>query len=164
MTRGGQIYIHTYITMKMVIRLVGISILRTDSLTSCFICNITSIQDLGHEHTDFVEARLGKRIIEGLLGDAELEALAVVSMAGVAAEGVTFPEVLGQTADLMLLQRLMMRAQNSLNANEQQNMTRWAVWQSVRMLRDYEKEYNALMEVMKRWGRVQECIAAIESA
>ena len=95
---------------------------------------------------------------------AELEALAVVSMAGVAAEGVTFPEVLGQTADLMLLQRLMMRAQNSLNANEQQNMTRWAVWQSVRMLRDYEKEYNALMEVMKRGGRVQECIAAIESA
>lgn len=34
--------------------------------------------DLGKEHTDFVEAKLAKRIIEGRLSDKELDLLAVV--------------------------------------------------------------------------------------
>lgn len=48
-------------------------------------------------------------------------------MAGLAAEGLNFDKVEGQTADLMTLQRLINRTKPKLSNNEQQNLTRWAV-------------------------------------
>jgi hypothetical protein len=48
-------------------------------------------------------------------------------MAGLAAEGMNFDKVEGQTADLMTLQRLINRTKPKLSNNEQQNLTRWAV-------------------------------------
>ena len=57
--------------------------------------------DLGTEHTDFLESRLQRKIVGAQrLSDEEIDALAVIAMAGVAAEATTFPEVVGQTADL----------------------------------------------------------------
>ena len=49
--------------------------------------------DIGKAHTDFAEAKMGSRLIERTLDDAELDVLAVMSMAGVAAEAQEFEEV-----------------------------------------------------------------------
>ena len=36
-----------------------------------------------------------------------------------------FEQIMGQTADLMDLQRILQRSQNKLNDSAQQNITRW---------------------------------------
>jgi hypothetical protein len=121
--------------------------------------------DLGKEHTDFLEARLERKIVGAQrLSDDEIDALAVVAMAGVAAEAMHFPEVIGQTADLISLQRAMNRAVVPLAPNTQQNITRWAVWQAAVMLRGNPGAYDALREAMARRAPVAECIAVIEKA
>lgn len=61
--------------------------------------------EIGKEHTDLVDAKLQARLFERTLGDEELDQLAVVAMAGLAAEGMKHEDVQGQSADLMLLQR-----------------------------------------------------------
>ena len=54
--------------------------------------------DLQKAHTDFAEAKIGKRIIERQLEDDEINQLAVVAMAGATSEGMKYPEVGGQGA------------------------------------------------------------------
>jgi hypothetical protein len=49
--------------------------------------------------------------------------MAIVAVAGIAAEGQAFEEVMGQNQDLMDLQRLLMRSKTKLNDAQQQNMT-----------------------------------------
>ena len=45
------------------------------------------------EHTEFAEAKIQKRLIERSLEDSEIDQLAVVSVAGIAAEGQKYEEV-----------------------------------------------------------------------
>ena len=52
--------------------------------------------DLQKAHTDFAEAKIGKRIIERQLEDEEINQLAVVAMAGATSEGMKYPEVGGR--------------------------------------------------------------------
>jgi hypothetical protein len=85
-------------------------------------------------------------------------------MAGVAAEGMNYDEVIGQTADLALLQRILLRSTRKLSDAQQQSITRWAAYQSAILLKEYEKEYKALQEVLQRKGTMAEAIKAIESA
>ncbi|CAG9462860.1 unnamed protein product [Pedinophyceae sp. YPF-701] len=118
--------------------------------------------DLGKEHTDFVESKLERRIIEGKLDEDTLNVLAVVAMAGVAAEGTNYEEVIGQSADLLLLQRLMARSETKLNDGQQMNLTRWAAWQACLLLREFSSEYEAVLTALERRASVYECIQAIE--
>eukprot|EP00891_Asterochloris_glomerata_P002802 jgi/Astpho2/2802/e_gw1.00050.156.1_t len=120
--------------------------------------------DLQKAHTDFAEAKIGKRIIERQLEDEEINQLAVVAMAGATSEGMKYPEVQGQTADMIDLQRFMLRSKQKMTDNAQQNMTRWAVYNAAKLLRDNEKEYNALQSCMQRNQSVSDCIMAIEQA
>ena len=121
--------------------------------------------DLGKEHTDLLESRLQRKIVGAQrLSDDELDALAVIAMSGVAAEAMTFPEVTGQTADLMDVQRLMNRSASPLAPSTQQSVTRWAVWQAAVLLRANPAAYDALREAMARRASVAECIEAIERA
>ncbi|KAF5957814.1 hypothetical protein HYC85_005039 [Camellia sinensis] len=50
-----------------------------------------------------------------------------VAMAGLAAEGLQYDKVVGQSADLFTLQRLINRSKPQLSKEQQQNLTRWAV-------------------------------------
>lgn len=47
----------------------------------------------GKAHTDFAEAKLQRRLIEGQLEDSEIDALAVVALAGASAEAMQYEEV-----------------------------------------------------------------------
>lgn len=121
--------------------------------------------DLGKEHTDLLEAKLQRRIVDPKkkLTPEEVDLLALVSMAGVAAEGMNFDDVVGQNADLMTLQRVLNKSQDKLPANTQQSITRWAVWESANLLKSEKPAYEKLMELMKKGAPVSDCIQAIES-
>jgi hypothetical protein len=99
-----------------------------------------------------------------LLSDEEIDCLSVVAVAGMAAEGQQFDEVLGQSADLLDLQRIMLRSQNKMGASQQQSVTRWAVLTAAQMLRAHKAEFEALQAALARGATVSECLQAIESA
>ncbi|KXZ55454.1 hypothetical protein GPECTOR_2g1003 [Gonium pectorale] len=120
--------------------------------------------ELGREHTEFAEAKLQQRIIERTLTDEEIDALALVAVAGIAAEGRDYEEVMGQTADLFDLQRLLLRSRAKLSDAQQQNVTRWAVWSAAGLLRAHGQEHAALVEAMRRGASMAECVQAIEGA
>lgn len=102
-------------------------------------------------------------LVQARLTDDEVNELAVMAMAGVAAEAQTFDEVLGQGADLIDLQKILNRSESKLSNLEQQNMTRWAVWQATILLRKYEAEWAALKNAMATGQTIATCIKAIES-
>jgi len=120
--------------------------------------------DIGQEHTEFAEAKIQKRLIERNLEDVEIDQLSVVAVAGIAAEGQQYDEVMGQNADLMDLQRILLRSKSKMSDGQQQNMTRWAVFCAAGLLRQYKKEHEALISAMSRGAPVIECVQAIESA
>ncbi|KAL0290421.1 UNVERIFIED_CONTAM: hypothetical protein Sangu_2575400 [Sesamum angustifolium] len=83
--------------------------------------------DIGKEHVNLIDERLEKLIYSGQLDAKELDRLAVVAMAGLAAEGLQYDKVVGQSADLFTLQRFINRSKPQLSKDQQQNLTRWAV-------------------------------------
>eukprot|EP00892_Ulva_mutabilis_P006668 jgi/Ulvmu1/4373/UM002_0098.1 len=119
---------------------------------------------IGAAHIDFAEAKLQKRLFLSKLSGEDVDQLGVISMAGVAAEATNFEDIMGQTADLMDLQRILNRSERKLSDREQQDATRWAVWQAATLLRTYKAEFQALKEAMNSGRTVAECVQAIENA
>jgi hypothetical protein len=71
--------------------------------------------------------------------------------------------VTGQNADLFDLQTLIGRSATPLTPNQQQSLTRWAVWQAASMLKSNERQYAALQAEMAKNSSVVDCIRAIEA-
>lgn len=124
--------------------------------------------DLGKEHTDLLDAKLQRKMMTpgpaGKISASDVDLLAVIAMAGVAAEGMSYEQVTGQNADLFLLQKILNKSQDKLPAAQQQTITRWAVWEAANIIKANNAAYEALMERMKAKANVSECIAAIEGA
>ncbi|XP_014513970.1 uncharacterized protein LOC106772231 [Vigna radiata var. radiata] len=120
--------------------------------------------DIGKEHVNLIDERLEKLIYSGQLDSKELDRLAVVSMAGLAAEGLTYDKVVGQSADLFTLQRFINRTKPPLSKDQQQNLTRWAVLFAASLLKNNKVLHEALMEAMAKKASVLECIETIENA
>ncbi|KAJ7956908.1 ATP-dependent zinc metalloprotease [Quillaja saponaria] len=94
----------------------------------------------------------------------ELDRLAVVAMAGLAAEGLKYDKVVGQSADLFTLQRFINRSKPQISKEQQQNLTRWAVLFAGSLLKNNKAIHEALMAAMSNKATILECIAAIENA
>ncbi|CAM6116441.1 unnamed protein product [Calypogeia fissa] len=120
--------------------------------------------DIGKEHVNLLDEKLQERIYSGSFDARELDKLAVVSMAGLAAEGLKYEKVEGQSADLYSLQRLINRSNPPLSNSDQQNLTRWAVLYAASLLKNNVKAFEALQQAMGRKASVVECIEAIEKA
>lgn len=120
--------------------------------------------DIGKEHVNLIDERLEKLIYSGQLDSKELDRLAVVAMAGLAAEGLKYNKVVGQSADLFTLQRFLNRSKPSLSKDQQQNLTRWAVLFAASLLKNNSKLHEALITAMTNKASVVECIEAIEKA
>ncbi|XP_027365259.1 uncharacterized protein LOC113872144 [Abrus precatorius] len=120
--------------------------------------------DIGKEHVNLIDERLEKLIYSGQLDAKELDRLAVVSMAGLAAEGLTYDKVVGQSADLFTLQRFINRTKPQLSKDQQQNLTRWAVLFAASLLKNNKVTHEALMASMAKKASVLECIQTIENA
>lgn len=80
-----------------------------------------------------------------------------------AAEGLKYEEVMGQNADLFDLQRILLRSKTKLTNNQQQNITRWAVWRAALLLKQYKAEYEAVQAALNRGAPVDEVVRTIES-
>ncbi|XP_010416953.1 PREDICTED: uncharacterized protein LOC104702741 [Camelina sativa] len=120
--------------------------------------------DIGKEHVNLIDERLAKLIYSGQLDSKELDRLAAVAMAGLAAEGLKYDKVIGQSADLFSLQRFINRSQPKINNAQQQNLTRWAVLYSASLLKNNKTIHEALMAAMSNNATVLECIQTIETA
>ncbi|XP_021736640.1 uncharacterized protein LOC110703197 isoform X1 [Chenopodium quinoa] len=120
--------------------------------------------DIGKEHVNLVNDELEKLIYSGQLDSKELDRLAVVSMAGLAAEGLTYDKVIGQSADLFSLQRFINRSTPQISKDQQQNLTRWAVLFAASLLKNNKAAHEALMAEMSKKATVLDCIKAIETA
>ncbi|KAJ0097352.1 hypothetical protein Patl1_27573 [Pistacia atlantica] len=120
--------------------------------------------DIGKENVNLIDERLEKLIYSGQLDAKELDRLAVVAMAGLAAEGLQYDKVIGQSADLFTLQRFINRSKPQLSKDQQQNLTRWAVLFAGSLIKNNKAIHEALMEAMTKKASVVECIEAIENA
>ncbi|XP_021803167.1 uncharacterized protein LOC110747275 [Prunus avium] len=120
--------------------------------------------DIGKEHVNLIDERLERLIYSGQLDAKELDRLAVVAMAGLAAEGLTYDKVIGQSADLFSLQRFINRSKPQLNKEQQQNLTRWAVLFAGSLLKNDKEIHEALITAMSNKATILECIEAIEKA
>lgn len=120
--------------------------------------------DIGKEHVNLINDKLEKLIYSGQLDAQDLDRLAVVSMAGLAAEGLTYDKVIGQSADLFTLQRFINRSKPQLSKEQQQNLTRWAVLFAASLVKNNKAVHEALMAAMSRKATVLECIQTIEMA
>ena len=118
--------------------------------------------NLAKEHTDFVEGKLGRSMFVEDLEEQELNVLAVISMAGVAAGGMAFDDVMGQNGDLMDLGRLMRRSKKKLTNAQQQELTRWAAFKACQMIKENDAMYQRLMEAMREGMSVAACIQRME--
>lgn len=63
------------------------------SISRPLLEHATDFKPAGQAHTDFAEAKLQRRLIEGSLEDNEIDALSVVALAGAAAEAMQYEEV-----------------------------------------------------------------------
>ncbi|RAL44008.1 hypothetical protein DM860_014145 [Cuscuta australis] len=120
--------------------------------------------DIGKEHVNLIDERLEKLIYSGQLDGKELDRLAVVAMAGLAAEGLKYDEVLGQSADLFTLQRFINRSKPAIGKEQQQNLTRWAVLFAGSIIKNNRALHEALIAAISKKASVIECIEAIEAA
>ncbi|KAI3775857.1 hypothetical protein L1987_45613 [Smallanthus sonchifolius] len=98
--------------------------------------------DIGKENVNLIDEKLEKLLYSGKLDSKELDRLAVVAMAGLAAEGLKYDKVVGQSADLFTLQVLFAGS----------------------LLKNNQKLHEAVMSAMSRKASVVECIEAIENA
>lgn len=122
--------------------------------------------DLGidQSHVNFMEGKLERKIFQGArLTEREVLPLAVISMAGVAAEALQYDEVMGQSADLFDLQRLLNRVEPKLSDAAQQEITRWAVFQAATILTNNRSAFEALTDKMLEGASVVDCLKTIES-
>lgn len=120
--------------------------------------------DIGKENVNLIDKRIEKLIYSGQLDAKELDRLAVVAMAGLAAEGLKYDKVVGQSADLFTLQRFINRSKPPISRDQQQNLTRWAVLLAASLLKTNSALHEALMAAMLNKATVVECIEAIENA
>ncbi|CAL58559.1 unnamed product [Ostreococcus tauri] len=119
---------------------------------------------IDESHVNFMESKLERKIFQGAkLSSSEVLPLAVISMAGVAAEAMEFEEVMGQSADLFDLQRILNRVDPKLNDASQQEITRWAVFQAATILSENRAAFDALTEKMQEGASVVDCLQTIEA-
>lgn len=57
---------------------------------------------------------------------------------------------------------MLNQSKTKLSSSEQQNMTRWAVYQAAALLKSHKEELQALKVAMGAGLPVSECIKAIE--
>ncbi|KAL8151896.1 hypothetical protein V2J09_021704 [Rumex salicifolius] len=119
--------------------------------------------DIGKEHVNLINEKLEKIIYSGQLDTKELDRLAVVAMAGLASEGLTYDKVVGQSADLFTLQRFINRSKPQLSKDQQQNLTRWAVLFAGSLIKNNKTVHEALIAAMSSKASVLECIKTIET-
>jgi len=105
------------------------------------------------------ELQPGQRLAKG-----EVDKMCVVALSGAVGEALHFDSAFGGGQDLQTLQRLFLMSEERINAQQQQDQTRWGALKARELLRMYDKEYAALCKAFAEKRPVKECIAILESS
>lgn len=95
---------------------------------------------------------------------AALPALAVVAISGFIAEAEKFGKALGASADLRLLNEMLVRTTPPLPAKSQQDTTRYAALMAWTILKRHGAAWDAVTEALLEGGELADCLAAAENA
>jgi len=92
-----------------------------------------------------------------------IDELAVISVAGICSEILSFGNAEGGYVDIGQLKQILNNAEPELNNKEQENIIRYAIGFTMGILKSHLGALDDLIDVMERGGSVAECIVAIES-
>ena len=95
--------------------------------------------------------------------EATIDRLAVISVAGVCSEILSFGNAEGGYADLSQLRQLFNSAQSDMDERVMNNRIRFALGYTISQLRLHLGALDALVDIMARDGSVAECVLAIET-
>jgi hypothetical protein len=99
-----------------------------------------------------------------LLPAASLPALAVVAVSGLMAEAELFGKALGASADLRLLNQMMVRTTPPLPAKAQQDTARYAALMAWTIIKRHGPAWDAITQALLNGKGLAECLAAAEGA
>lgn len=116
----------------------------------------------GQGGTLFFDARLASEIERGRLTQESVERHALVLMAGIAGEALTFGEAEGGESDVQALVQLLGSLQPPWDAERVRMQARWAVLQSINVLKENRAAYDAVCEAMRENRPLGDCIECIE--
>jgi hypothetical protein len=114
--------------------------------------------------TDEADARFSRS--EPAAADATVDAIACVSMAGLAAEVVACGSAEGGLDDLAQLRTAFaeLAPKQLRSTRAQDERIRWATLMALTLLTRHRRELDALASAFERQASVDECIAAVEGA
>jgi len=92
-----------------------------------------------------------------------VDKLAVVSVAGVCAEIISYGNAEGGVADLYQFRELCTRAEPELNERDIENRIRYSIGYCISQIRVHLGVLDELALVMEKGGSVAECVATIEN-
>mmetsp|Transcript_13480 Transcript_13480/g.25925 ORF Transcript_13480/g.25925 Transcript_13480/m.25925 type:complete len:390 (+) Transcript_13480:69-1238(+) len=111
--------------------------------------------------TVFCDARFQQEVATGKITSSYVDCFSCIALAGVAEEYLLYGQAEGGVSDVAQLDKLM-RALN-FSQKKADSQVRWAVLNTVAMLRQHTAAHDALVNVMLRGGTVAECLQVIES-
>lgn len=102
----------------------------------------------------------------GVTVDAEktLPRLGVIALSGLMAEAEAFGNALGASADLTVLNGMMLRATPPIPAQEQQDTTRYSALMAWTIVKKYEAAYEAITAALLEGKGLAACLRAAEEA
>jgi len=92
----------------------------------------------------------------------QVAALAVTGLAGLVAEALQWSNAQGATQDLLLVDSIFRKGQDFYGAAAQQDLTRWAAFTAVQLLRQYEAKYERVVQAMNNQAPLADCVAILE--
>jgi len=99
-----------------------------------------------------------------LVAAEQINALAVVAVSGLMAEADAYGKALGVQEDLKLLNTILLRCKTPMQANEQQDLTRYAALTAWTIIKKHERAYDAIVGALQEGKGVVECLRAAEEA
>jgi len=99
-----------------------------------------------------------------LVAAEQINALAVVAVSGLMAEADAYGKALGVQEDLKLLNTILLRCKPPMQANEQQDLTRYAALTAWTIIKKHERAYDAIVSALEQGKGVAECLRAAEEA
>lgn len=116
----------------------------------------------GQAGTLFYDVQLADELSKGRLTQETINRYAFVLMAGIAGEAISFGEAEGGESDVTALVQLLGALQPPWEAEKVRMQARWAVLQSVKVLRENSAAYDALCDAMRENRSLGDCIDCIE--
>lgn len=92
----------------------------------------------------------------------QVAALAVTGLAGLVAEALQWSNAQGATQDLLVVDGIFRKGQDFYGAAAQQDLTRWAAFTAVQLLRQHAAKYERVVQAMSNQAPLAECVAILE--